>query len=90
MQIKLIRKRCLFCRHWFIAHSRLKEKQIACFNKKCQKKRQRISWYRWYIKNSDYFENYYKTYVKEWLTLHPGYLKKYRKKKFGMIYKTRY
>lgn len=80
MGIKL-RKKCPYCRHWFIANPRLKERQIACFNKECQKKRQRILWYKWRRENSDYFKNHYKTYMKDWFKSHPKYLKKYRQNK---------
>lgn len=92
MKIKVIRKRCRYCRPWFTAHPRLKERQIACFNKECQNKEKKDSQKRWLAKNPNHFKTWYNDYLKEWLSKHPCYLKKYRKNKDKvrpMIYKNR-
>ena len=81
MQIKLLRKRCPFCRHWFTVHRRLKERQIACFNQECQQKSKKNSQRQWLKKNRGYFKDWYNYYLKGWLSKHPGYLKEYRRQK---------
>lgn len=58
-------KRCLFCGKYFTPDDRVKERQKACFNPECKKKRKKTAQDAWVHKNPGYFTGRY-PYVKEW------------------------
>ena len=74
-----MRKRCRYCRHWFNADPRVKERQIACEKPECKKKRKEQSQRLWVARNPHYFEDRYEN-TRAWLKVHPGYLRKWRRR----------
>lgn len=61
-------KRCLYCGKYFTPDYRVKERQKACGDPGCRKKRKKAAQKAWVRKNPDYFANHYETYVKPWRT----------------------
>jgi hypothetical protein len=61
-----VTKQCLFCGKFFTPDYRVKEKQKACFDPECKKKRKKAVQEAWVKKNPDYFADHYETYVKPW------------------------
>jgi hypothetical protein len=59
-------KRCLFCGKYFTPDHRVKQRQKACFDPGCRKKRKKAAQDAWVQRNPDYFDDLYKTYVKPW------------------------
>lgn len=70
-------KRCAVCREQFIPDKRVGARQQVCFRLSCQQERKRRAQQRWLSNNPDAFKGRYVN-LKEWLKLHPGYLKNYR------------
>ncbi|MBI4801003.1 MAG: hypothetical protein HY796_00600 [Elusimicrobia bacterium] len=70
------KKRCRYCRDWFIPDPRTPH-QKTCSKPACRKKRIEQAQKNWVKKNPYYFGNDYMR-VKQWLKAHPGYLAKYR------------
>lgn len=58
-------KRCLFCGQYFTPDQRVKERQKACPNPECKKKRKKTAQDAWVQKNPGYFTGRY-SYVKTW------------------------
>lgn len=73
------RKRCRFCDELFVPDPRLKNRQIACSKKECQKARKQAAQEDWLRRHPGYFEGRYEN-TKKWLEAHPGYLAEYRQK----------
>ena len=60
-----VTKQCLFCGKFFIPDHRVKERQKACSDPECKKKRKTASQDAWVKKNPGYFIGRY-PYVKAW------------------------
>lgn len=58
-------KRCLFCGKYFTPDPRVKERQKACFDPRCKKKRKKTAQDAWSGKNPGYFTGRY-PYIKSW------------------------
>ena len=58
-------KQCLFCGCFFVPDHRAKQRQKACFNPECKKKRKKTAQDAWVKKNPGYFAGRY-PYVKAW------------------------
>lgn len=72
------RKRCRYCRQWFVPDGRVKNQQKSCGKEACRKARKKEAQKRWTNKNADYFKSRYNN-TRDWLKRHPGYLEQYRK-----------
>jgi hypothetical protein len=59
-------KRCLFCGKYFTPDHRMKERQKACFDPGCKKKRKKAAQKAWVQRNPGYFDHLYEAYVKPW------------------------
>jgi hypothetical protein len=58
-------KRCLFCGQFFVPDPRVGERQKACHQEPCKKRRKTAAQRRWCQNNPGYFEGRY-PYVKQW------------------------
>jgi hypothetical protein len=58
-------KRCHFCGRYFVPDGRVKEKQKACFDPRCKKKRKKAAQDAWSRNNPGYFTGRY-PYVRSW------------------------
>jgi hypothetical protein len=58
-------KQCQFCGKYFTPDHRVKERQKACFDPRCKKKRKNAAQDVWVKKNPGYFAGRYH-YVKAW------------------------
>lgn len=58
-------KRCLFCGQYFTPDYRVRQRQKACSNPACKKKRKKTAQDAWVKKNPGYFTGRY-PYVKAW------------------------
>ena len=56
-------RQCLFCGRYFIPDPRVKERQKACSNTECKKKRKKAAQAAWAQKNPGYFKGRY-PYIK--------------------------
>lgn len=74
-------KQCLFCDRWFHPHPRVRDKQIACSQRECQRERHRQSHARWRTNNPDHSQGHFHYLEhKNWLSKpkNADYLKNYR------------
>lgn len=71
------KKRCPYCRDYFIPHPSVGQRQEACKKIQCQKARKSKNNREWRKQNPKHHKGDYPR-VKEWLDKHPGYLKRYR------------
>jgi hypothetical protein len=58
-------KQCHFCGRYFVPDVRVKEKQKACFDPLCKKKRKKVAQDAWTRHNPGYFTGRY-PYVRSW------------------------
>ena len=81
------RRRCRFCDRLFWPNPRVKDRQLACSDARCQKERVAETQRNWLAKphNEGYFRGRY-PHLKEWLarTENAGYLRSYRRGKRGV------
>ena len=77
MKRKGRQKRC-FCGTIIIPNKKIGSRQKTCGSKDCQRELKRRNNARWRKNNPDHWCNDYAR-VKEWLDVHPGHLKGYRK-----------
>lgn len=82
------RKKCPYCKSFFIPHPRVGKRQKTCGKPDCRKRLKAKNNRRWRRKNPDYFQNDYHR-VKTWLDEHPGYLKTYRENNTDYVKKNR-
>lgn len=75
---KMRKKRCPYCQDYFIPHCSVGPRQKTCSKDACQKTRKAKNNREWRKRNPRYHKGDY-TRTKEWLEMHPGYLKQYRK-----------
>lgn len=75
-------KHCAVCGERFIPDKRVGARQQVCFKLNCQQERKRRAQQRWLSNNPDAFKERYVN-LKEWLKVHPGYLKSYRHGRAG-------
>lgn len=71
------KRRCPYCKALYFPEPRIKDRQRACKERECQRRRKQESQRRWVKRNPGYFRNRYPN-TKEWLSAHPDYLKRYR------------
>jgi len=74
--MRVPRKRCAYCRHWFQPDPRTAAAQKACPDPACRLKRKQEAHAKFLKDNPDYFHGRY-SQVKTWLDAHPGYLPAY-------------
>lgn len=65
MGVFTVTKRCLFCGQFFVPDHRVKQRQKACSNPECKKKRKKASQDAWVKNNPGYFTGRY-PYIKLW------------------------
>ncbi len=53
------KKPCCICRRWFLPDAKVKERQVTCGDKECQKEQHRKQCAKWNRKNTDYFRSNY-------------------------------
>lgn len=71
------KRRCPYCNAIYFPDPRIKDRQRACKEQECQRRRKRESQRRWVKRNPGYFRGRYPN-TKEWLSTHPDYIKRYR------------
>ena len=74
-------KRCLYCGDWYTPDPRTAAFQKSCGKKACRQRRKSQAQDHWLDKNPNHFrgpDHYLQQ--KDWLTRHPGYLRRYRAK----------
>ena len=71
------RKRCLCCGELFMPDNRVGARQKVCSSQQCQEARKQEYSRQWEAGNPERNQGRY-VQVKEWLDLHPGYLRRYR------------
>jgi hypothetical protein len=59
-------KQCLYCGRYFVPDHRVKERQKACADPGCRKKRKKAAQEAWVQRNPGYFDHLYEVYVKPW------------------------
>ncbi|MGH7492617.1 MAG: hypothetical protein ACREOO_09490 [bacterium] len=74
-------KACEICRQIFPVDRRVGARQRVCRRLECQQERKRRYLCLWLANDPDYYQRRYSGYLKDWLTAHPGYLKRYRQAK---------
>ena len=57
----MIRKKrpCCICRRWFLPDAKVKDRQVTCGDKECQREHHRRQCAKWNKKNTDYFRSNY-------------------------------
>lgn len=70
-------KRCVYCGRYFKPDRRVKDRQKACKDEGCRRRRKKEAQRRWVEANPGYFKGRY-GYVKEWRGRHPGYQRLWR------------
>jgi len=73
-------KRCEVCGAAFSPKPQVGDRQRTCGKSDCKRELHNRSHRKWLERNRGYYKGRY-PYLKEWLRLHPGYLKKYREEK---------
>jgi hypothetical protein len=73
-------KRCICCGRYFKPDSRVGNRQKACNDKACQRKRKKENQRTWVESNPGYFQGRY-TYVKQWRKDKPDYQRRWRAKR---------
>ena len=76
--MKIVKKRCEFCRKWFLPDPRTFRTQKCCSDSECRKKRKAMADKNW-RKNNPRYNDYRKEKIKSWAKEYPDYWKKYRK-----------
>ena len=82
------RKKCPYCRTFFVPDPRVGQRQKTCGNPSCKKALNAKNNARWRKENPDCCRNDYPR-VKQWLDHHPGYLKQYRQCHPQYVHKNR-
>ena len=75
---KMRKKRCPHFQDYFIPYCSVGPRQKTCSKDACQKNRKAKNNREWRKRNPRYNKGDYPR-TKEWLQMHPGYLKQYRK-----------
>jgi hypothetical protein len=82
------RKKCPYCRTFFVPDPRVGQRQKTCGNPSCKKARKAKNNARWRKENPDCCRNDYPR-IKQWLDHHPGYLQRYRESHPEYVQKNR-
>lgn len=83
------RKKCPYCRTFFVPDPRVGQRQKTCGNPSCKKALKAKNNARWRKENPDCCRNDYPR-IKQWLDQHPGYLQRYRENHPGYVQKNRH
>lgn len=68
------KKRCFWCRRWFLPRSNIGGRQKVCGRKRCGVVRKKEANRRWHRAN----RQIHLQMIRDWFVAHPGYLKAYR------------
>ena len=76
--MKIAKKRCEFCKEYFLPNPRTYTNQTCCSKLRCRKKRKARTCKNWRDKNSGY-DQYRKEKKSKWAKEYPDYWQKYRR-----------
>lgn len=70
-------KHCLFCGQFFKSDPRVGDRQVACANSACRRRRKQAAQHDWVRRNPDYFRGR-SAETRAWRLKNPGYQKAWR------------
>jgi hypothetical protein len=79
--MKITKKRCASCTHWFKPNPKTKDRQHYCSKAACQKASKRAAQAQWIAKNPNYYKGHgRKAKIRSWAKDYPHYWKQWRLK----------